>query len=221
MSDMPAKDEYVTHADWKPGLRHGPSEKYPGMTSVWNEDALICHICKQDPDKQPGCAMCAGRGVLMEIPYCDDDWTEVAPNLYVGGLATNRTRGCATVDCTPGHFDFVVSLAHPEDENGTADTHLILHAMADGPFKGDNVNDVEAASEMVVSRLVMGQKVLVRCMAGINRSSLVAALVMIKQGLTADEAINKIRSERSPYCLFNPAYVEYLHQRSVEIHGEV
>lgn len=222
----PAKDEYADHELTKVfggSITVEPSEKHPGMTSAWNREKPVpCHICLGDPDKQPDCAMCSGRGEVYEIPYVDDPWTEVAPNLYVGGLATNQTKGHADVDCTSGNFDFVVSLAHPEEHNGKGRiTNLTLHAMADGPFKGDNIKDVEAASDMVVSRLAEGQKVLVRCMAGINRSSLVAALAMIKQGLTADEAIEKIRAERSPYCLFNPAYVEHLHKRSAEIHGEV
>lgn len=59
---------------------------------------------------------------------------------------------------------------------------------------------------------------LVHCQAGLNRSSLVAARsLMLKSGpdwdeqpYTADEAIYLLRKQRSPACLCNPAFEEYL-----------
>ena len=48
---------------------------------------------------------------------------------------------------------------------------------------------------------------------GMNRSSLVTALVLMKDGLSADQAIALIRKQRSEYCFSNQHFVEYLQKR--------
>jgi hypothetical protein len=52
--------------------------------------------------------------------------------------------------------------------------------------------------------------VLVHCQAGLNRSSLVVAMALILEGSTADAAIALIRQKRSPACLCNPAFENWL-----------
>jgi hypothetical protein len=54
---------------------------------------------------------------------------------------------------------------------------------------------------------------LVHCQAGLNRSSLVVARVLMLEGATADEAIGLLREKRSPACLCNPAFEEWLRAR--------
>lgn len=51
---------------------------------------------------------------------------------------------------------------------------------------------------------------LVHCQAGLNRSSLVAALVLMKQGRTAANAISLLREKRSPAVLCNQSFVRWL-----------
>ena len=46
-----------------------------------------------------------------------------------------------------------------------------------------------------------------------NRSSLVTSLVLMRDGNTADEAINLLRERRSPYVLSNSHFVNYLKER--------
>lgn len=55
-----------------------------------------------------------------------------------------------------------------------------------------------------------GKRVAVNCQAGLNRSGLVSALVMIADGFTADEAIYRIHVERSELCLCNESFVWFL-----------
>ncbi|CAM5329206.1 hypothetical protein SALBM311S_07625 [Streptomyces alboniger] len=55
-----------------------------------------------------------------------------------------------------------------------------------------------------------GRKVLVRCYHGYNRSGLVVAHALIRQGRSADDAIRLIRARRSPWALHNELFVEYL-----------
>jgi len=55
-----------------------------------------------------------------------------------------------------------------------------------------------------------GRKTLVRCQAGWNRSGLVTALVLIRDGMPADEAIDLIRRRRSASALCNPSFERFL-----------
>jgi protein-tyrosine phosphatase len=58
--------------------------------------------------------------------------------------------------------------------------------------------------------MVSGEKVAARCQAGWNRSGLIIALVLLKEGYSADEAISLIRERRSPNALCNPHFVAYI-----------
>lgn len=72
----------------------------------------------------------------------------------------------------------------------------------------ENLDD---AVKMVISWLEDGRRVLVHCQAGLNRSSLVVARVLMdKYGMEPDEAIDHIRSNRSPLCLCNDTFRQYL-----------
>jgi protein-tyrosine phosphatase len=59
-----------------------------------------------------------------------------------------------------------------------------------------------------------GKKVLVRCQAGWNRSGLVTALALMKDGHKAKDAIDLIRARRSPHALCNEDFVRYLEDLS-------
>jgi protein-tyrosine phosphatase len=56
----------------------------------------------------------------------------------------------------------------------------------------------------------MGTKVAARCQAGCNRSSLIVALVLLKEGYSAAEAVNLIRDRRSANALCNPHFVRFI-----------
>jgi protein-tyrosine phosphatase len=58
-----------------------------------------------------------------------------------------------------------------------------------------------------------GKRVLIRCQAGWNRSGLIAALVVMLNGETAEDAITLLRENRSPYALCNPDFVDWLHTK--------
>jgi hypothetical protein len=53
--------------------------------------------------------------------------------------------------------------------------------------------------------------VLVHCMAGVNRSGVVTALVLMRHfGWSADHAISYLREVRSPGVLYNPTFEAYV-----------
>ena len=57
---------------------------------------------------------------------------------------------------------------------------------------------------------------LVHCQAGLNRSGLLAALVLMKLGRTAAQAIELLRATRSPAVLCNTSFVDWLMEREHE-----
>lgn len=146
-------------------------------------------------------------------------WSEVAPGLYVGGTADADTVDVPrdairkmhafdiidSAEITPKEFDAVVTMyawARPVDWG----VEELRWGIMDSPTAGV---DLEALRETVVwahRRWRAGKKVLVRCQAGLNRSSLVAALVLVRDGMNGSDAIDKIRRGRSESCLFNAKF---------------
>lgn len=72
-------------------------------------------------------------------------------------------------------------------------------------------DQVDELADTVIRWLNSGKRVLVHCQAGLNRSSLVVARILMKKySMTADEAIKLIRDQRSPTCLCNETFENYL-----------
>lgn len=78
------------------------------------------------------------------------------------------------------------------------------------PVPGDVVERLAARAET----LLADGPVLICCTAGINRSPLVAALVLMRSGRTADEAIALLRERRHPIVLCNPTFESWLRERT-------
>ncbi len=80
------------------------------------------------------------------------------------------------------------------------------------PFNDDQLPDCDvlnAAADFVVRLLKSGYRVLVHCSLGLNRSPLLAGLVLHRLGWSGSAAIERLR-ERRPGALFNDEYYEYL-----------
>ena len=68
------------------------------------------------------------------------------------------------------------------------------------------------ASEVVAQALRVGQKVLVTCGQGMNRSGLVVALTLrLLHGWNGDESLRHVR-DRRPGALYNPAFAAFLEE---------
>ena len=84
--------------------------------------------------------------------------------------------------------------AHP------ADRHVCTGELAAGMAP----EELLAEATWVAERLRAGERVLVHCAAGVNRSSTVCcATLMLLEGLTADEALARVR-ERHPVATPDP-----------------
>lgn len=64
-----------------------------------------------------------------------------------------------------------------------------------------------------------GKRVLIRCQAGLNRSGLITALVLIKDGYSPESAIELMREKRSEYVLMNPLFEKWIREtdHSIEL----
>lgn len=91
----------------------------------------------------------------------------------------------------------------------------VIHAPLDDdptrPMHENEIAMVARAACRVAHRLREGQRVLVTCAMGLNRSALIAALAMHEvHGMGADEIIACLRKARGSWALSNPNFEKLL-----------
>ena len=149
-----------------------------------------------------------------EIPL----YSKILDELYQGGTEEEATiyRGNKRLPTVgdPRPFDSVVSLCAYTLPVGWLVKEMRF-AFPDGPLEPLTIPQIEAVAEWVHQQWKVGDRVLIRCQAGMNRSSLVTALVLMREGMTADAAIDVIRKQRSVDCLSNLHFVECLRNRGM------
>ena len=141
-----------------------------------------------------------------------DLYSEILEGLYMGGTADDD------IICYPksvgiigekSEFDSVATLyasAHPVGW-GVTERRF---GFPDSVLDENILPDIHAMADWVYDEWKSGKKVLVRCQAGWNRSGLVTALVLMKDGHEAKGAIDLIRARRSPNALCNKDFAAYL-----------
>lgn len=161
---------------------------------------------------------------MLDDWYHEALWSEVLPNLWQGGTAGNDEMYYGKVEptarITKSDFDTVITMysyAQP------ADWHV--RELRYGIYDSDMDDfDFEELFELVRSAHMdwqKGKKVLIRCQAGWNRSGLITALVLIRNGVSARKAIDLIRKTRSPHALCNKTFVQFLlTQRAEDWQGD-
>jgi hypothetical protein len=77
-------------------------------------------------------------------------------------------------------------------------------------WDGDRLVDLEDAVYFTLCALKRGDRVLVNCQAGLNRSGLVTGLALIAYGVTPDSVVELIRAKRAPLCLANATFAHFL-----------
>ena len=141
-----------------------------------------------------------------------DLYSEILPGLWQGG-----THDFDTLEFPKQYpiwnqkkdFDCVATLyavAHPVGW-GISERRF---GFPDSALDENNLPDIHAMVDWVYDEWKSGKKVLVRCQAGWNRSGLVTALALMKDGHKAKAAIDLIRARRSPHALSNTYFVRYL-----------
>jgi len=134
----------------------------------------------------------------------------VQPNIAMGGAVLDST---ALFE----EFDIIVmcagewqpTLTLPEDR-----TKRVIRLPFDDTYEAlipSVLRSLHLTANELVAQHKTGKRILITCMAGRNRSGILAGLVLMKRfGMSGDEAILVIRDARGPAALSNPSFSSYL-----------
>lgn len=141
------------------------------------------------------------------------DAHRIDSKLWVGGYPTDRS-------VCDGRFGLIV-LCASEHQRLPFPCARRVHAV---PLFDDNRDPVDHESKADAVRAAMvirnarreGQRVLVTCAQGVNRSALVAALALVLDGVPPHRAIGMIKRRRKPIIdmepLSNQRFVEFIYE---------
>lgn len=154
-------------------------------------------------------------------------WSEILPGLWQGGTddydlidTPHKYREFGKPFVTVTDFDTVVTLyadALPAD--------WFVREIRYGFYDHDTEHfDTEELFDLVRiahSDWKRGKRVLIRCQAGWNRSGLITALVLIREGIHPRTAIDLQRERRNKWVLCNENFEKWLlQQNSADWQGE-
>ena len=139
-------------------------------------------------------------------------YSEILTNLFMGGTDDEDVihipaRIYSRREDLP--FDSMVTMyawARPADWN----VQKFRYGVPDASIKDIDLNRLRQAVEFGYDRWKQGDRLLVRCQAGLNRSGLVMALILVKDGFTPFQAIDLIRQRRTDIALFNENFANWL-----------
>ena len=156
---------------------------------------------------------------LIELLDSTDRWhqpayagSEILPGLYQGGTEDDdvvqvAAYGHRVASDTP--YDVFVTL-YASAQPAPWGVEELRYGFYDDALEGPDIARVIRAARFAYQRWTDGDTVLIRCQAGLNRSGLVTALVLVMAGLSPAQAIALIRERRSSGALFNEHFVRWL-----------
>jgi protein-tyrosine phosphatase len=139
------------------------------------------------------------RIILQDAP---PDVNHIDGNLYLGSLPSSVAK-----------FKYVVNVMFHRGEV-LPYTHEVGQIVLLAPF----FDHAEMPEDPEFLRYVVEQAAyfvgrgptLIHCRGGVNRSALIAALVLMKRGRTPEEAINLLRIQRGDFVLANATFVKHI-----------
>lgn len=145
----------------------------------------------------------------------DTMWNEIQPGLWLGGTPDDEWLGGPVgwdhgwVERDGRPFDAVVTLFGLAEPFGWGVEEL-RYGFGDGDIDLVDLTAVQRCAEWAFERWQAGQRVLIRCQAGWNRSGFVAALVLVLAGWEPAEAVDLLRQRRSPNVLCNREFEQWV-----------
>jgi len=137
--------------------------------------------------------------MLDEIVQIDDDG-----KLYLSGAIQNwepiLEKGIDTVIDLEGGVDHGV----PTEANKFLYVYLPIH-----DAQMPDMDRLHAVAKLGAELVKRGDRVLSHCGLGLNRSALMAALVLMYLGMDGKTAVERIR-QRRPGALYNQVFADYL-----------
>ncbi len=144
-----------------------------------------------------------------------EPYSEVLPRLFLGGtpdedwLDTEGASGGGAGADPAAHFDAVVTL-FPRARPWHTDAEELRCEFTGAQLHTPDVLDILDIAGWAHRRWAAGQRVLIRCQDGLNKSALIAALVDMMRGTSAEAAIRWVRAARAPIALSHREFVDWL-----------
>lgn len=136
---------------------------------------------------------------------------EILPGLFQGGTEDDDVVMVGAPQRLRGSFPFDVVVTLYADANPAPwGVEEIRFGFYDSRLSTADAMRVLRLARDVHRRWSHGDTILIRCQAGVNRSGLVTALVLMLEGHTPQEAIDLIRRRRSPWALNNADFENWL-----------
>jgi protein-tyrosine phosphatase len=138
--------------------------------------------------------------------------SEILPGLFQGGTEDDDVVHVAAQEhrfASDSAYDVVVTL-YASAQPAPWGVEELRYGFMDSALEGPDIARVIRAARYAYQRWTDGDTVLIRCQAGMNRSGLVTALVLVMAGLSPAQAIALIRERRSSGALFNDHFVRWL-----------
>jgi hypothetical protein len=150
------------------------------------------------------------RAKYQGDPYPQSPWDEIIPGLFMGGHFYRGSSGDVVPAVAGDEFGLVVSLYHRDGHGPAPGIADHVREMPDAALTSAQLADVCELAEIAAAAIRDGQKVLVRCHFGLNRSGLVVVQALGHLGYGVDDAIFLVRYRRSKRALSNDLFVDYL-----------
>ena len=156
--------------------------------------------------------------------WADNTWPEYAPDEILPGLWQGGTEDHEVLGFpAPAHhyaglghrggvaypFDVVVTL-YADAQPAPWGVKEFRFGFPDGPINNDDALEAIELARHAHRAWTAGRTVLIRCQAGVNRSGLVSALVLMLEGYLPHEAIALLRERRSQVVLSNGHFEDWL-----------
>lgn len=138
-------------------------------------------------------------------------YSEILPRLWQGGTPDEEMIDVSNAfsKAVEEHgFTAVVTLDSRSNPVEWAVPEL-RYGFTDGPVVREELPRILEVADWAYEKWQRGEKVLIRCAAGANRSGLITAIVLMKDGLDPKRAIETIRRKRS-YALSNSEFVRLI-----------
>jgi hypothetical protein len=144
--------------------------------------------------------------------------TEILPGLWQGGTEDDDVVGCPT---PRGHysrkspFDVIVTL-YADAMPAPWGVEELRFGFPDSCLTPLVELKAVSLARSAYQHWLAGERILIRCQAGVNRSGLVMALVLMHHGFSAADAISLQRSRRGNAVLSNENFETWLLSPSAE-----
>lgn len=153
-----------------------------------------------DPREQRMVGIARHGDTPFDVPFI----SQIDGNLWQGG--------CTNGLVLPPFIDHLVSLYPWEAYTVRHELQSALTVRQFDSLEDENTEQLYGIARWINTCRADGPT-LVHCQAGLNRSSRVAALALILDGMAPDAAVALLREKRSPAVLCNPAFEAWVRQR--------